>query len=221
YGRAMQHWSAIIRGKIRSIYSERAKGTYIAPLQGAYASEFDLQLRIVETALTPEDMDSPVIRNQIAYVRACAGEDLDKALEDINYALERFPANYGYLDTRAWVQFRRGEFELALKDANTAIEKLHKELKRVQNDPVSQFFQVLLEWLGGDEDLRADASDQASGDQDEGTLQVENADPNIWLEGVLRYHRMRALLALSRDSEAEEDRQWLVEQHLPLDEALH
>ena len=48
--------------------------------------------------------------------------ELDKALEDCNDAVDKQPKNVAYLDYRAWVRLRRGEFRDAVSDCDRALK---------------------------------------------------------------------------------------------------
>ena len=204
------------KARIEKRKREQAEFSEFEKLQDPYQEEFELQLRIFDAVTSEEDLDSAVIRNQMAYARACAGMELDVALEDINYALERYPENYGFLDTRAWVQFRRGEFQLALKDADTAIEELHEAIERANADPLTKALSGV--WSALDSEVPAAPSDET---EQNDTLEQESVLPEIWLEGVLRYHRLKILEAISKEEEAALDRAWLTKHRLPQDGSLH
>lgn len=60
--------------------------------------------------------------NARCWARAMLNVELDQALDDCNGALDREPGNAGYLDSRAWVQLRRGRYREALADYDRALE---------------------------------------------------------------------------------------------------
>jgi tetratricopeptide (TPR) repeat protein len=60
-------------------------------------------------------------RKETAFYLAHASQELDRALELINLALVRFPNRADLIDTRGFVYLKRGELELALKDADLAV----------------------------------------------------------------------------------------------------
>jgi tetratricopeptide (TPR) repeat protein len=62
-------------------------------------------------------------RNGVAYHLALGNRDLDRALELINLALVRFPSSGAMLDTRSYINLKRGELDWALKDADWAIRQ--------------------------------------------------------------------------------------------------
>lgn len=69
----------------------------------------------------PEDVDRAPAFNGRCWARALLDRDLDKALSDCNAALRLRPNVAAYLDSRALVRLRRGEFDKALADYNAAL----------------------------------------------------------------------------------------------------
>jgi tetratricopeptide (TPR) repeat protein len=69
----------------------------------------------------PENADA---HNAIAYHYAQAGENLQKALEYVNKALESDPENAAYLDTLGWVLYKMGDYEGAVKHLRRAAAKM-------------------------------------------------------------------------------------------------
>ena len=63
-----------------------------------------------------------VALNARCWARAMLNVELDKALDDCNDALRRQPGTAAYLDSRAWVQLRRGQYREALADYDRALE---------------------------------------------------------------------------------------------------
>lgn len=72
-------------------------------------------------ARQPDHADS---HNYLAYMQAERGVKLDMALDHAGVALAVEPDNPAYLDTRGWIYFRQGEYELALADISLAFESL-------------------------------------------------------------------------------------------------
>ncbi|HEY9066910.1 MAG TPA: aspartyl protease family protein [Burkholderiaceae bacterium] len=60
--------------------------------------------------------------NGRCWARAMLGIELDKALADCDDALDHRPKEANYLDSRAWVQLRRGRLRDALSDYDRALE---------------------------------------------------------------------------------------------------
>ncbi|KQN92574.1 hypothetical protein ASE95_07695 [Sphingomonas sp. Leaf231] len=70
----------------------------------------------------PEDARRPNALNGRCWARAQLGRELDQALSDCNAALKLAPGSAAYLDSRALVRLRRGEFEAALRDYDDALK---------------------------------------------------------------------------------------------------
>jgi tetratricopeptide (TPR) repeat protein len=69
----------------------------------------------------PEDSGRAAAFNGRCWARALLNKDLDKALGDCDAALRLRPGDAAYLDSRALVRLRRGEFDKALADYNLAV----------------------------------------------------------------------------------------------------
>ncbi len=59
------------------------------------------------------DPDNHIALNNYAYYLSLAGENLDKAERMSGKVIEMFPDNPTYLDTHAWVLFKKGDYSLA------------------------------------------------------------------------------------------------------------
>jgi len=59
------------------------------------------------------DSENYIALNNYAYYLSINGQNLDKAERMSGKVIERFPDNPTYLDTHAWVLFKKGEFSLA------------------------------------------------------------------------------------------------------------
>lgn len=70
--------------------------------------------------------DNVVALNDHAYFTAVKGGDLDKALEMIKSAVEKSPDQPTFMDTHAWVLFKRGELEQAETIQRAAVEIAEK-----------------------------------------------------------------------------------------------
>jgi len=62
--------------------------------------------------------------NTLAYLRACRGKELDRALRYIRRALEQEPDNPAFLDTLAWALHKMGRNQEALKEIRKAKKAL-------------------------------------------------------------------------------------------------
>lgn len=71
--------------------------------------------------IVAHDSDHAVAANYLAYMLAEDSLDLGKAERLVNRALALDSTNSSYLDTRAWVLYRRGRFQEALHDLDRAI----------------------------------------------------------------------------------------------------
>lgn len=155
----------------------------------------------------------PATLNRLAYFRALASVELERALADINLALEAPDTTSEFQamsrDTRAWVLYRLQKPEKALDDINFAIEELDK---LEPNGVLDQS----LEWLAGMLNRTADAELL----NDDHLLTKREAGEWLWTLGTLRYHRAKILEALDKHKEADEDLQWLRDRHLPQDDRL-
>ena len=68
--------------------------------------------------------------NILAYAKAIGNLELESALQEINEALNS-GKNAAYLDTRGYIYYRLGKFDLALKDLDPAVNEVERELKIV------------------------------------------------------------------------------------------
>jgi len=64
--------------------------------------------------LFAKNPDDPGVNNDLGYLYADQGKNLEKAESMIRKALTEEPDNYAYLDSLGWVLFKRGKFEDAL-----------------------------------------------------------------------------------------------------------
>ena len=60
--------------------------------------------------------------NYLAYMWAERSENLDKALDYVQRALELNPGNGAYLDTLGWIHYQQGNFEPALRELEKAAQ---------------------------------------------------------------------------------------------------
>ncbi|MDR2870753.1 MAG: tetratricopeptide repeat protein, partial [Deferribacteraceae bacterium] len=73
---------------------------------------YDDSINLLEQALKYEP-ESAEIQNFLGYMLADLNRNLDRAFTLISSALKQEPDNYAYIDSLAWVHFRRGEFKKA------------------------------------------------------------------------------------------------------------
>ncbi len=84
--------------------------------------------------------DEPGPNNDLGYLYAEQGKNLEKAESMIQKALEQEPANAAYLDSMGWVLFKRGKFNEALETMKKAVEQMAIERTAPDN--------TMLEHLG-------------------------------------------------------------------------
>lgn len=70
--------------------------------------------------------DDPGVNNDLGYLYAEQGKNLEKAEAMIRKALQDDPDNYAFLDSLGWVLFKRGKYQEALEPLEKAVE-LHKQ----------------------------------------------------------------------------------------------
>jgi tetratricopeptide (TPR) repeat protein len=68
-----------------------------------------------------DDIQMPDARNARCRARALAGQELNEALEDCNFAVHASPKTAAYLDSRGLVYLRQGRYDKALADYNAAL----------------------------------------------------------------------------------------------------
>jgi tetratricopeptide (TPR) repeat protein len=85
----------------------------------------DRALALIEPviALHHDDANYPMLINTRSWYRALTNADLDPALADANDAVRQSGGRPNNLDTRAWVQYRKGNYAAAIADAGAALAK--------------------------------------------------------------------------------------------------
>ncbi len=73
--------------------------------------------------LLQEVPDEPLYLNNLAYLYAVQGKNLEIALEYVKKALERAPNNASYLDTMGWVYYKMGQYEEAREYISEALNQ--------------------------------------------------------------------------------------------------
>jgi tetratricopeptide (TPR) repeat protein len=68
-----------------------------------------------------DDIQMPRARNARCTARALAGQGLDQALEDCNFAVRRDPKVAAYFDSRGFVYLRQGKYDKAISDYDAAL----------------------------------------------------------------------------------------------------
>ncbi len=75
-------------------------------------------------ALLQLDPDEAGVNNDLGYLYADQGKNLEKAEAMIRKALQEEPDNAAYLDSMGWVLFKRGRFKEAVEPLEKAIQNL-------------------------------------------------------------------------------------------------
>lgn len=76
---------------------------------------------ILEKVLA-EEPDDPAVNNDLGYLYADQGKDLDKAEKMIRKAVAAEPENAAYLDSLGWVLFKLGKFQEAIEPLEKAAQ---------------------------------------------------------------------------------------------------
>ena len=76
----------------------------------------------------PRFAADPILANAAGYVSAALGVDLELAETRIKFALSRRPENPAYLDSMAWVKFKRGAYAEAADYMDRAIARTTADL---------------------------------------------------------------------------------------------
>jgi tetratricopeptide (TPR) repeat protein len=72
-------------------------------------------------ARSPDDVQMPAARNSRCWVRALAGQQLDRALADCSAAVHARPKVAAFLDSRGLVYLRQGDYSKAVADYDAAL----------------------------------------------------------------------------------------------------
>ena len=71
-------------------------------------------------ALLAKEPDDPGINNDLGYLYADRGKDLEKAEAMVRKAIDESPENAAYLDSLGWVLFKRGKVQEAIEPLEKA-----------------------------------------------------------------------------------------------------
>ncbi|MDD4107790.1 MAG: tetratricopeptide repeat protein [Prolixibacteraceae bacterium] len=110
-------------GTLYVVDNDRLKGQFLMMKGEAFyktgkvQEAFELFDKSVEL-----DPDNYIALNNYAYYLSLAGKNLDKAERMSGRVIERFPENATYLDTYAWILFKKGEYSLAKFYMESAIK---------------------------------------------------------------------------------------------------
>lgn len=87
--------------------------------------------------------NNPLSLNNYAYFLAENDGDLEKAEKMSNEAITQQPDNETFLDTYAWIKFKKGEYKEALKYQQQAIDAAEKEGTVTSSDLYEHFGDIL------------------------------------------------------------------------------
>jgi len=107
---------ALVSGLDFVVNNDKLKSEFHSMLADSYSRLNDMENSLKEfdkaLELDPENIS---ILNNYSYFLAENGKNLDKALEMINIVISVESNNAMYLDTQAWIYYKKGEFEQARK----------------------------------------------------------------------------------------------------------
>lgn len=196
--------------RIRQIEDPKARAEVALVFSSLLSNrkQFEEALRILADNLPPLEQRSPTQNNQIAYMKALSGTDLEQALVEINAAIEAME-NDSFLDTKGWVLHRMGRNEEALEAMDKSLakytqawnsdRKLELCLARM-NELQSQ------EGEKSSEKLKGWGVDALLNDFPE----LSRGLPELLdMFATLRYHRMRICEALGKTDQVHDEAAWL------------
>lgn len=106
------------------------------------AGLIDRAAELLHESIRLDTANAAEARNYLGYMWVDHGKNLDEAGELIRKALETDPDNGAYLDSLGWFHFKKGDYELALKELLRALENL-KEEDPVVLDHIGDTYQAL------------------------------------------------------------------------------
>ena len=183
--------------------------------------KFDDAARILNLNLPPFEKRTAVQNNQMAYMRALAGKDLEQALVEIDMAIKT-AENEWYLDTKGWVLHRMGRNEEALVVMDKSLAKLTEAWNA---NPKLERCLVRIGELQAEE-LQAEpeaaepvaaepvVSSKAKGWGVDALLEEfpelsRGLPETLEIYATLRYHRLRICEALGKTQEVARETAWL------------
>ena len=93
--------------------------------------------------LLARNPDDPLPNNDLGYLYAEQGKNLEKAESMIRKALQEEPDTFAYLDSLGWVLFKRGKAKEALEPLKKAAEQMKLEMERRGSPPDATIFEHL------------------------------------------------------------------------------
>jgi tetratricopeptide (TPR) repeat protein len=201
--------------------------------------KFDDAARILNVNLPPIEERTAVQNNQMAYMRALAGKELEQALVEIDMAIKT-AENESFLDTKGWVLHRMGRNEEALVVMDKSLAKLTEAWN---SNPKLERCLVRIEELQAQSAAATPPSDMPSDNTESANPAAENAPPEpaaaepavssrtkgwgvdalleefpelsrglpetLEIYATLRYHRLRICEALGKTQEVARETAWL------------
>jgi len=201
--------------------------------------KFDDAARILNVNLPPIEERTAVQNNQMAYMRALAGKELEQALVEIDMAIKT-AENESFLDTKGWVLHRMGRNEEALVVMDKSLAKLTEAWS---SNPKLERCLVRIEELQAQSAAATPPADTPSDNIESANPAIENARPEpvaaepavssrtkgwgvdalleefpelsrglpetLEIYATLRYHRMRICEALGKTQEVARETAWL------------
>ncbi len=127
--------------------------------------------------LLQADPEDPGTNNDLGYLYAEQGKNLERAESMIQKALEQAPENTAYLDSMGWVLYKRGKFKEALETMKKAVERMTVE----RGEPDS----TILEHIG-DVYFQLQQADKAEDSWQQALKAAEDAIPPDKRAGEIR-----------------------------------
>jgi len=187
--------------------------------------KFDDAARILNVNLPPLEERTAVQNNQMAYMRALAGKDLEQALIEIDTAIKT-AENESFLDTKGWVLHRMGRNEEALvvmdkslaklTEAWSANPKLERCLVRIEELQAQPAAEPANAESANAESVAAGSvvSSRTKGWGVDALLEEfpelsRGLPETLEIYATLRYHRLRICEALGKTQEVAREAAWL------------
>ncbi|MDR2927033.1 MAG: tetratricopeptide repeat protein [Cytophagaceae bacterium] len=182
YNNAIEHLNQVlVYNKDNAKLTEQALGSLgdfyheIGDSQKAYES-YDKALAL--------NGNSVVILNNYAYYLSMEGKELDKAEQMISKVIEFEPLNPTYLDTYAWVLFKRGRYFEAVFVAEQALEN-SEEISGVLYEHYADIL-----YMNGDREKAVEYWQKAveTGDADVSAKLLEKIEKRQYIEDIPALH---------------------------------
>ena len=192
--------------------------------------KFDDAARILNVNLPPLEERTAVQNNQMAYMRALAGKDLEQALIEIDTAIKT-AENESFLDTKGWVLHRMGRNEEALVvmdkslaklteawSANPKLERCLVRIEELQAQPAAEpaTAEPAAAESANAESANAESvvSSRTKGWGVDALLEEfpelsRGLPETLEIYATLRYHRLRICEALGKTQEVAREAAWL------------